>query len=179
MHTRLRRRGGAGAPPPTPPPSIVVTVAPGKRLGAAREPIDIHGHGDQHDGHQRELERERHCRREFRSGHDHKRRRVYRPRGSACHGDRSNHGDEPRGCDQIRFSQRDDHQRYRAGADAEFSKHGIRRDTDVPSKRREQRSSRYRSALESFRRGVPQRPAEVWTAAGITRRLEFFLPRQT
>lgn len=129
----------------------------GERLGGAGEPIDIFGHGDEHRGHQRHLERERHCRRKFGAWHDHVHGRIHRSRRPACHGKRTNHGNKPRRCHEIRLSQRDYHQRYRIGADTESSERGAGGDTSISSERHEQRASRRHSALESFRYRMSER----------------------
>jgi hypothetical protein len=123
----------------------------------AREPNDAHGYGDEYNGHERQLEREWHCRWKHRRRNDHGHGRLYRASGFAFAGDRANHGDGPRRCYEIRHRHPDGHQRHHPDACAKPSKRGAGCDPGIPGDGDERRTSRHHGALDLVGRRVSER----------------------
>ncbi len=66
-----------------------------ERIGCAWWPGDFHCHGNEHNGHRRQLERQRRAGWERNARNDYVRRCVHRTRGPAIARDDANHGHQP------------------------------------------------------------------------------------
>ena len=129
----------------------------GDRIRRARGPRDSHRDSNKHDGHRRQLERQRRTGRERDAGNDHVWRRVHRSRGPAIAADGANHGHEPCRFDKIRHRYISDYERHHAELDAEYPERGTRCDTNISNNGSEQRASGHLHTMEPLGSGVHQR----------------------
>ena len=83
------------------------------RIRSSRELTDSYRHGNEHDRHKRDLEREQHSGRERVHGNDHVRRRLHRADRHAIAGDRPSNRNEPSGLDEIRYGTTHYYERHR------------------------------------------------------------------
>jgi hypothetical protein len=147
----------------------------GNRHGCAGEPIDGYRHGDEHHGHQRQRERERHGRGKFGGGQDYICGRLHGPGG-------------PPAAAIVQIT---------ATSQTDVTKSGSASRTitsDITLVMTPNPASVELGATQAFQVGVtsdghPDTAVlwslsgaacpNAWTAAGITRRREFFLRRRT
>jgi hypothetical protein len=128
-----------------------------ERIGAAGKYDGVFSEGREHNGHGGDVEREWNSGWKFDAGNHHTGWHVRRACGPAFTRDRTDHGDEPCGCDEIRHGCDHGDERHHAVTNAESGERGARRQARFYRADNKRRASGYRDAVEPLGCGVLER----------------------